>query len=163
MSALAELRQRRPELGCGCFGQLSARPVDARSVARAGLLAVAALSTIGGPALYLPAAGAGLLGALCFVAAEFAVIAALSPEADEALVRLGYQEPCELRTIPAGRTLAALRRSRPWRGHAPMITSAVPADVWRELCWRYVVFPARHDGAAVQVVFAVQMKKRHPA
>ena len=51
-------------------------------------------------------------------AAELALIAALSPELGEALVRLGYSEPCELRALPAERTLAALRRSKQWRKHA---------------------------------------------
>ena len=69
------------------------------------------------------------------------MIAALSPEVSEALVRLGYSEPCELRRLPAERTLTALRRSRSGAGTLA-ITTEVPVDMWRELCWRYVVFPA---------------------
>jgi hypothetical protein len=34
--------------------------------------------------------------------------------------------------------------------------------MWRELCWRYVVYPGRRDGAEADVVFAVQMKQRRP-
>jgi hypothetical protein len=30
------------------------------------------------------------------------------------------------------------------------------------LCWRYVVYPGRLDGAEADVVFAVQMKQRRP-
>jgi hypothetical protein len=96
--------------------------------------------------------------------AECAALAAMSPEVGEALVRLGYSEPCELRTIPAERTLAALRRSRQWRRHAGAITGDLPADMWRELCWRYIAFPYRRAGgsADTEVVFAVQVKRRRP-
>ena len=34
--------------------------------------------------------------------------------------------------------------------------------MWRELCWRYVVYPCRHDGKNAEVVFAVQLKRRRP-
>jgi hypothetical protein len=162
MSALIELRGRRPDVGCGCFGDLSVRPVGARSIARSALLAVAALASIGGPGLQLPPPdpGAGvLLACLC---AEFLVIVLLSPEVGETLVRLGYAEPCELRNIPVRHTLAALHRSSHWRRQAGVITSDVPADMWRELCWRYVAYPGRLNGADADVVFAVQMKQRRP-
>ena len=76
------------------------------------------------------------------------MIAALSPEVGEGLIRLGYSEPCELRTLPSARTLAALRRSKHWRRYSGLITSDTPGDVWRELCWRYVVYPGRLDGQA---------------
>jgi hypothetical protein len=39
----------------------------------------------------------------------------------------------------------------------------MPVDMWRELCWRYVVFPWNQDGANAEVVFAVQLKRRRPA
>ena len=51
-----------------------------------------------------PAApGPGGRPAAAILAAELIVIAALSPELGEALVRLGYSEPCELRGLPAVR------------------------------------------------------------
>ena len=161
-AALAELRERRPDLGCGCFGDFSIRPAGRRSVARAVLLTGGALICVESPALYLPPWGHGaplLLGIAC---AELALIAALSPEASEALVRLGYTDPCELRQVPADRTLAALRRSRTWRRHAQAVTTEMPVNMWRELCWRYVVFPARQDGVNAEVVFAVQLVRRRP-
>jgi len=162
-AALIELRSRRPNLGCGCFGDLSSRPVGARSIARAAVLTVAALISIEAPALYLPPCGRGAVLFLALLCAELALIAALSPEVSETLVRLGYSDPCELRTIPADRTLAALRRSRQWRRHASAVTTELPIDMWRELCWRYVVFPYRAEGGMAEVVFAVQMKRRRPA
>ena len=161
-AALAELRGRRPGLGCGCFGDFSTRPAGCRSIARAVLLTGGALICVESPALYLPPRGHGALLFLGIVCAELALIAALSPEVSEALVRLGYTDPCELRQVPAERTLAALRRSRTWRRHARAVTTGMPIDMWRELCWRYVVFPAHQDGKDAEVVFAVQLVRRRP-
>jgi hypothetical protein len=161
-AALVELRGRRPDLGCGCFGDFSTRPAGLRSIARAGLLTGGALISIQSPALYLPPRGHGALLFLGIVCAELALIAALSPEVSDALVRLGYTDPCELRQLPADRTLASLHRSRQWRKHARVITTELPIDIWRELCWRYVVFPCRLDGENAEVVFAVQLKRRRP-
>jgi hypothetical protein len=162
-AALVELRGRRPDLGCGCFGELSRRPAALRPVIRAVVLTVAALISVQSPALYLPPRGRGAVAFLGLLCAELALIAALSPEVSEALVRLGYSDPCELRTIAADRTLAALHRSRAWRRHAQSVTTELPIDMWRELCWRYVVFPYRDRGGQAEVVFAVQMKRRRPA
>ena len=121
VAALAELRGRRPDLGCGCFGDFSTQPTGWRSIARAALLTGAALISIESPALYLPPRNHGALLFLGIVCAELALIAALSPEVSEALLRLGYTDPCELRQLPAERTLRALRRSRQWRKHAQAI------------------------------------------
>lgn len=162
MWSLIELRSRRPDVGCGCFGDLSVRPVGARSIARSALLAVAALASIGGPGLRLPPPGPGAAAVLGILCAEFLVIALLSPEVGGTLVRLGYAEPCELRSIPARRTLAALHRSSHWHRQASVITSDVPVNMWRELCWRYVAYPGRLNGADADVVFAVQIKQRRP-
>ena len=162
MCALVELRGRRPDVGCGCFGNLSTKPVGARSIARAGLLAGAALATVGIGPVHLPAPGPQAVRDLGFLVAEFLLIAALSPEVGEALVRLGYAEPCELRQLPPERALAALRRSSHWRRHAAVITSSEPADMWRELCWWYAAYPACPGGRAADIVFAVQVKKHRP-
>jgi hypothetical protein len=163
MGGLIELRQRRPDVGCGCFGDLSSTPVKLRTVVRSGLLAVAATVTVGAPPLHLPRPYAPLALRLGLLGAEVVLIAALSPELSEALVRLGYSEPCELRVLPAERTLAALRGSRTWRRHASVITGDQPVDVWRELCWRYLVYPGRYGGRDVEVVFAVYLRTRRPA
>jgi hypothetical protein len=156
--ALIELRSARPDVGCGCFGDLSTSPASVRTLIRAALLAAAAFATIGLPPLRLPQPGsrAVLIGILL---AELLVIGALSPELGEGLVRLGYSEPCELRRLAEHRTLSALHRSRQWRRHSRLITAGRPVDVWREMCWRYVVFPGR-DGT--EVVFAVHLRPRRP-
>jgi hypothetical protein len=166
-SALIELRASRPDVGCGCFGEFSQEPVGWRTLSRSALLALAALGTLGLGPVQPPQAkttAALLLGVL---AAELAVVASLSPELGEALVRLGYSEPCELRVIPVERSVTALRRSKQWRRHATLLTADMPVDTWRELCWRYVVFPGRYGDQeagerAAEVVFAVFVRLRRP-
>jgi len=161
--ALIELRTSHPETGCGCFGDFSTSPVSGRTVARSALLAAAALATIDMPPLHPPHGGAEAGRLLGILAAELVVLAALSPELGEGLVRLGYSEPCELRRLPAVRTLTALRRSSQWRRRAGLITADVPVDMWRELCWRFVVFPARAADREAEVVFAVFLRPHRPA
>jgi hypothetical protein len=160
--ALIELRSSHPDTGCGCFGDFSTSPVSARTLVRSALFAAAALATIGLPPLRAPHPGADAARLLGIFAVELAVIAALSPEVGEALVRLGYSEPCELRRLPAVRTLAALRRSSQWRRRAGLVTVEVPIDMWRELCWRYVVFPARAGDRDAEIVFAVYLRPHRP-
>jgi hypothetical protein len=160
--ALVELRSSHPGTGCGCFGDLSTAPVSARTLTRSALLALAAMATIGLPALRLMRSAAETGIVVAAMAVELAVIAVLSPELREALVRLGYSEPCELRRVPAARTLAALRKSAVWRKRRGVIVSAAPVDMWRELCWRYVVYPARAGGKDAEAVFAVSLRPHRP-
>jgi hypothetical protein len=160
-AALVELRSVRPDVGCGCFGDFSTAPVSGRTVARAALLFLAAFSTIRlGPISMPDTHGAVLLVVIMVV--ELVVLGALSPELGEALVSLGYIEPCELKALPAERTLAALHRSKHWRRHGWLLLSEKPTDVWRELCWRYVVLPAHCPGRNCDVVFAVFLRHRRP-
>jgi hypothetical protein len=161
-AALIELRQSRPDVGCGCFGDFSTAPVSSRTLARSALLAAAGLITVWLGPVRLPETTAGYFGMLAIVGAEVLLIAALSPEVGEGLIRLGYSEPCELRNVPATRTLAVLRRSKYWRRYGTLITSDVPADVWRELCWRYIVYPGRYQDRETEVVFAVFLQRRRP-
>jgi hypothetical protein len=162
-TALVELRQTRPDVGCGCFGDFSTAPVSGRTITRSALLTASALATIGlGPIRHLPSerAAFGMLGVFC---AELLLIAALSPEVGEGLIRLGYSEPCEVRTVPTARTLTLLRRSKSWRRYADLVTADLPVDVWRELCWRYVVYPATYLDEPAEIVFAVFLQQRRPA
>jgi hypothetical protein len=160
--SLLELRTARPDIGCGCFGDFSHSPIDWRTVVRSALLSVAALITIGLARLQPPDTKPAATLLLGILVAELAVVASLSPELGEALVRLGYSEPCELRIVPTERTLTALRRSKQWRRHAGLLTADVPVDVWRELCWRYLVFPARYGDRDAEIVFAVFLRQRRP-
>jgi len=162
VGALHELRDRRPGAGCGCFGEFSDTPVGLRTITRSALLCVAAVAAVGVPPLREPSssAQAGLL--LAVLGAELAVLAALSPEFGEILVRLGYSEPCELRRLPVERTLHTLRASSTWRRYRRQLTAAEPSDVWREGCWRFVMYPGTAAGRRVDVVFAVYMQGRRP-
>jgi hypothetical protein len=162
MGALNETRQRRPAAGCGCFGDFSDTPVGWRTIARAGVLCVAAAATIGLPPLRMPSSAATAEFWLAVLAFEVSLIAFLSPELGEILVRLGYSEPCELRRLPVERTLAALHASSPWRRYASQISSAAPIDVWREGCWRFVVYPGFARGRRVDIVYAVYLQARRP-
>jgi hypothetical protein len=163
VGALNELRQRRPDSGCGCFGELSETPIGLRTIARSGLLCASAIATLGVPPLRMPSSSAEAELWLAAVAFELALIAFLSPELGEILVRLGYSEPCELRRLPVGRTLSALHGSSQWRRYAGQITTATPVDVWREGCWRFVVYPGVARDRHVDIVFAVYLQTRRPA
>lgn len=160
--ALLELRTARPDAGCGCFGDFSTSPVSWRTMVRPALLSAAALSTVRLAPLRPPPDQRAAVTLLVILAVELSLLAALSPELGEALVRLGYSEPCELRIFPAERTLAAVRRSKQWRRHAGLITADLPADMWRELCWRYLVFPGRCGERDAEIVFGVQLRGRRP-
>jgi hypothetical protein len=162
MGALNEMRQRRPASGCGCFGELSETPVGLRAIARSGLLCASAVATLGVPPLHMPSSSAVAELWLAVLAFELALLAFLSPELGEIMVRLGYSEPCELRRIPVARTLAALRSSSQWRRYASQVTSVTPSDIWREGCWRFVVYPGAARGRPVDVVFAVYLQTRRP-
>jgi hypothetical protein len=162
VGALNETRQRRPSVGCGCFGELSGTPIGWRTITRAGVLCVAAVATIGLPPLRMPSSATTAELWLAVLAFELALLAFLSPELGEILVRLGYSEPCELRRLPVGRTLTALHASAAWRRYANQVTAAAPADVWREGCWRFVVYPGLARGRPVDIVFAVYLQSRRP-
>ena len=166
-AALAELRSRRPEAGCGCFGDLSTAPVSLRAIARCAVLTVAAVVSVRGRAMSLTAAAIerdiralppARLAGLAALATELILIAALSPEVGEMLIRLGYRAPCEIRRIPPERTLGALRSSRTWRRHAHLLIGDGPVDMWREQCWRYAVFPGWSGRRRAEVVFAVYLR-----
>jgi hypothetical protein len=162
VGALVELRERRPDAGCGCFGDLSVTPVGLRTITRSALLAAAALATVGQPALHMPTSSGAAGLRIAIFAGEVLVIAALSPEVSEALVRLGYSEPCEVRRVSVNRTLASLGGSAVWRRYGRLVTSDAPADIWREGCWRYVVYPGQAGGRGVELIFAVYLRSRRP-
>src|SRR5215469_11448200 len=161
VGALHELRSRQPEAGCGCFGDLSDTPVGWRTLARSALLCVAAVVSVSAPPLHKPSAGHAI-AMLAVLGAELCVLAALSPELGEVMVRLGYKEPCEIRRLPVEHSLARLRSSRQWREYRHNLITKEPVDVWREGCWRFAVFPGVLASRRVEVVFAVYLKARHP-
>ena len=162
VAALNEMRSRRPDVGCGCFGDLSETPVSMRSLVRAAVLCTAAMTSIGAPPLRLPSSSLQALLLMAVAAAELLLLAAVSPEIGEIMVRLGYSEPCEARRVPVAKTLAALRASREWRFCQPYLAVPEPADIWREGCWRFVTYPAAVDDRRADIVFAVYLQARRP-
>jgi Methylamine utilisation protein MauE len=162
VGALHELRNRRPDAGCGCFGDLSDTPVGWRTMTRSALLGAAAVASVGAPPLQKPDSAGQALVVLGLGAGELCVLAVLSPELGEIMVRLGYSEPCEVRRLPIARSLAALRASQPWRQYRDSLVTREPEDVWREGCWRFAVFPGMVAARPVEVVFAIYLKPRHP-
>lgn len=160
-AALYELRARKPEAGCGCFGDFSRTPVSWRVIVRAALLCAAAVSSIGIPPIRMPDSAALAWFTLAAVTAELAILAALSPEIGQLMLRLSHADPCELREVPVGRTLSALRASSPWRRYEEFLVGTAPVDVWREGCWRFVVFPGVMASRPVDVVFAVFLGGRN--
>lgn len=162
VGTLHELRIQRPEVGCGCFGDLSGTPVGWRTMTRSALLGVAAVVGVSAPPLHKPVSAGQAIVVLAIGAAELCLLALLSPELGEVMVRLGYSEPCEVRRLPVARSLAALRASQPWRQYRDSLIAREPVDVWREGCWRFAVFPAMVAARHVEVVFAIYVKSRRP-
>lgn len=162
MFALIELRSVRPDVGCGCFGELSQTPVTGRTIARSALLAAAALATMRLPAITPPRWPGQGVALLLMLAAELVVLGFISPEIRDVLVRIGYSAPCEVRVVHPEQSLAALHRSAQWRRHSVLIASDEPTDVWRELCWRYIAFPSSYAGRDADLVFAVRLEHHRP-
>ncbi|WP_235030183.1 MauE/DoxX family redox-associated membrane protein [Nonomuraea solani] len=154
---LLELRRRRPDAGCGCFGEVSSAPVGLRSVGR-----TVALTAMAGMSLWAPVPGwLAVLHPTWHTAAGVAVLALLSPEIEELIDRLRFRAPCEQRRGPAeSATLSRLRSSGTWRAHHGELASAEPYDTWRELCWRFFAF---RNQSGDDVVFAVYLTGRRPA
>lgn len=154
---VGELRVRRPDAGCGCFGGLSAKRVGRRGVLRAVLFTGAALASLGAPLTGVDVLRNAQVQVGLVFTAELALFAALSPELSELLkrCRASADPPCERRRSPIAETYATLHRSAAWAEHENVIASTVPLDVWREGCWRFVVYPARVDGWDAEIVFAV--------
>jgi hypothetical protein len=158
--ALYVLRGREPDAGCGCFGELSRTPVGWRVITRAALLCAAALCSVGVPPLRMPASAGQAWLALAVAVGELAVLCALSPELRQLVLRLSAADPCEVREVPVARTLAALRASASWRRYRRFLLDTTPEDVWREGCWRFVVYPGVLAHRRVEVVFAVHLAGR---
>lgn len=160
---VGELRAKRPEGGCGCFGSLSTSRVGFRGLLRVALFTGAAIITLGVDHTGLDVLRAGLGWAGLVLAVEVTVFLALSPELGVLLTHCRRATvPCELRTGTLSETFARLHTSAAWRRHEAELTAGDPMDVWRELCWRFLAYPARVDGREVEIVFAVSMDERHP-
>jgi hypothetical protein len=158
--ALWVMRARRPETGCGCFGELSITPVGWRVIVRAVLLCLAALALLDAPPLHMPASAGQAWLTLGLIVGEIVVIMALSPEVSQLMLRLSHADPCEVREVSAARTQSALHASAMWRRYRRFLVTTDPADIWREGCWRFLVYPGVLSSRPVEVVFAVHLSGR---
>ncbi|MFC6884787.1 MauE/DoxX family redox-associated membrane protein [Actinomadura yumaensis] len=162
--AVGELRVHRPDAGCGCFGGLSAKRVGRRSVARAALFTGAGVVSLTAPHAGLAVLRHDAAQVWPVLVLELAVFAAISPELSAPLDRRGLRTrppvPCGRRLSPLAETYATLHDSPAWLAYENVLASAVPLDVWREGCWRFVVYPARVDGRPMEAVFAVSTAAR---
>lgn len=159
-SVVFELRSRKAEEGCGCFGGLSTTPVRFRTVLRACLFLLAALSVVAVPVTGFDVIRHGTVWHAAIAAGELAVFAVLSPEIGVLIARRRERIPCEHRTVPLAETFAILHASEQWRTYSPLIVTADPADMWRELCWRFLVYRGQDDDEDVEIVFAVSTDER---
>lgn len=166
--AVCELRVRRPDAGCGCFGGLSSKRVGRRSVARAMLFTAAAVVALGAPHAGLDVVRQGPLHVGLVLAVELALFAALSPELSVLLERRGllgsrHPVPCERRRSTLAETYETLYDSKAWLAYEDTVMRPAPLDVWREGCWRFVVFSARVNEREMDLVFAVSTAERDRA
>lgn len=159
---LIELRSRHPDAGCGCFGTLSRTPVGMRALGRSCALTLASVAMVGVPAPGTAVVRTASWPYAAVAVAELGLLAAVAPETAALVARLTRREPCETARVPVAHTLRALRATAAWRDHRGMLTSDGPLDVWRELCWRYVVYAAVLEGRPARAVFAVRLGGRHP-
>ncbi len=162
-SIVADLTRRGSDEGCGCFGALSDRPAGRRGTLRVALLTVVAIASAGEPRTGLGVLHSPSGWSVVVLVAETTLLLALSPEPIVLMRRWRRSVPCELRTAPLAETYSTLHASDAWRDNVRWITSAEPREVWRELCDRFVVYPATMDGRPIEVVFAVPVGGRPSA
>lgn len=153
--SLLRLRRNYPGQGCGCFGGVSTTPVGWRTITRAVLFAGAAAAAVGADVSSVTVGSGTTVVVSAAIAAEVAVLAALSPELTELTARLRRRTPCEVREVPLRRTLSRLRSSEVWQTNAASLAESRPHDVWRQGCWRLLRFSGIRGGRPVDVVFGV--------
>lgn len=157
---IGDLTRRGTGEGCGCFGGLSTAPAGRRGLVRAALLTAVAVASAGVPDTGVEILARTGAGAVLLLAAETALLLALSPEVTVAVERSRTSTPCELLQVTLSETYARLHASEVWRAYENDLLSARPTETWRELCHRFAVFPARVDGRRASVVFAVPIDGR---
>jgi len=146
-----------PEASCGCAGT-AAKPVGARSIARALLLTATSATALTATQGWWSAGPAGLV-----LIAEAAVFVALSPELDRywllplRRLRIRLSHPLAgtaSNAVPLAATHRRLLLSPAHRAVTGLLRSDI-RDYWDEAGWRFVSYTARYDGRPATAVFAV--------
>ncbi|WP_345393658.1 MauE/DoxX family redox-associated membrane protein [Nonomuraea salmonea] len=116
---LLELRRRRPDAGCGCFGEVSSAPVGLRSIGRTVVLTGMAVLSV-----WAPVPGwVSVFHLSWYAAAGVALLVLLSPEVEELIDRVRFRAP------PA--SSAAARQSRsPCRGSGRVASGGRAGRSW---------------------------------
>jgi hypothetical protein len=156
-------RRTAPDASCGCLSEKHA-PIGARGLARAGLLAVAALFAGPWPSILdSPVASAGLL------VLETGVVVALSAELDDYWllplrrwrVRIRHPLANSQFEVPVASTVQQLQKSQAYQSVYPLLRSDL-LDTWDEGEWRILTYSAVRDGDRATAVFAVPRLRYEP-
>ncbi|GAB3929410.1 hypothetical protein GCM10029976_029000 [Kribbella albertanoniae] len=146
-----------PEASCGCAGT-AAKPVGARSIARALLLTATAAAALTASQGWWSAGPATLI-----LIAEAAAFVVLSPELDRywllplRRLRIRLSHPLAgtaSNAVPLAATHRLLLLSPAHRAVTGFLRSDI-RDYWDEADWRFVSYTARYDGRPATAVFAV--------
>lgn len=136
-------------------------------------LRVAALGVVAGGAWFGPQYWASTLrDSPWFITVgvgELAVLVALSPELSSWHpsfgLRLGRGRTeavpgCATRRVPLQHSIRRLHRSAVFNQLSTYLVTDMPADHWRDGCWRFLTYDARYNGRSAIAVFAVSLKTR---
>ncbi|HEX2132124.1 MAG TPA: MauE/DoxX family redox-associated membrane protein [Actinophytocola sp.] len=167
LAYLAYAKRKAPESGCGCLGDKQT-PIRGRAFARTGVLLAAALATLGGA--WWPAAFADRpLATVALVAAEAALVVALSPELDHRWllplrrwrVRVRHPLATGPSVVPLESSVQQLQKSDAYRSVVGALRSDL-LDSWEEGEWRLLAYAATTPEGQVTAVFAVPLRDYRP-
>jgi hypothetical protein len=167
LAYLAYARIAAPDSSCGCLSK-QRTPVTWRSFARAALVLVAALAGTQAGAWW----GRGLADRpliAVLLAAEVAVLVALSPEGDRLWLlplrrlRIRLRHPLADRSfeMPLESSLQQLQASPAYRQVSAVLKSGL-RETWDEEDVRVLCYTAEYEGTTTTAVFAVPLRHYRP-
>ena len=150
-----------PGRPCGCFGAVSQSPITGRTIARAIVLALAAILGAFWPEPWWAALTEPVTWLV--IVAEVLVLGYLSPEVLRiAPLRTRSHDSdrmvdCATTRVPLKTILARLKTSPAWQSLRSHIDAEDPREHWREGCWGFVCFAATYLGKPATAVFAIRL------
>jgi hypothetical protein len=165
---LAYAKVKAPGSSCGCLGDKET-PVQVRSFLRAGVLLAAGVAAAYGTAWWPVAIADRPLATVGLLAAEVALVVALSPELDRRWllparrwrVRLAHPLAGGPAVIPLESSVQQLLASGAYRSVADRLRSDL-LDSWEEDGWRILTYAARAEEGPATAVFAVPLDDYRP-